>query len=212
MHELTPPTTLTPHLLLCLSLTACQAVVGSGEHETVTSEPNTCGADTTSTSASGGTIPSDTSTGSGGSELSSSTTTPLQSAEYSAVGADGPGFDYRWIQVHKYDPALEYCVTVFLVQDPGQSQPGFDDVEMWGIWRVEGGWTRAPVVDCRDRDVEPTPINAVSGRVVPEPGESSACTLPLVELSLGLAESARWPAADLLFAENLVVEEAFWCD
>ncbi|MBV1862460.1 MAG: hypothetical protein KUG77_28825 [Nannocystaceae bacterium] len=107
---------------------------------------------------------------------------------------------------------LEYCVTVFLIEDPGQSQPGFDDVETWGIWRVEGGWTRAPVVDCLDRDVEPTPVNAVTGRVEPEPGENSPCTLPLVELSIDLPESDAWPSVDQLFAENLVVEEAFWCD
>lgn len=187
----------TAPLLLCLSLAACQGVVGDGVQDA---------------SVGGVTTPSEASTGSGNSELSSSTTTPLQPAEYSAVGADGSGFDYRWIQVQKYDPTLEYCVTAFLIQDPGQSQPGFDDVETWGIWRVEGGWVKAPVVDCRDRDVESTPVSAVSGRVVPESGENSPCTLPLVELSVDLPESDAWPPSDLLFAEDLAIEDAFWCD
>lgn len=212
MHDLTPPTRLGTPLFLCLSLTACRAAVGDGDQEGATSEPAISTADTTSTSESDETTPSEVSTGPGSSELSGSTTAPLQPAEYSAVGADGPGFDYRWIQVQKYDPALEYCVTVSLIQEPSQSQPGFENVEMWGIWRVEGGWSRAPVVDCRDRDVEPTPVNAVSGRVAPEPGENSPCTLPLVELSIDLPESDAWPSADLLFAEDLAVEEAFSCD
>lgn len=211
MHDLSKTSKMAAALFY-LSSCACQAAVSDGEQGTATSETDTSSTNVPSTSESSGTTLSETTTGSGDSESSSSTTTSPQPAEYSAVGANDLGFKYRWIQVQKYDPAREYCITVSMIEDPGQPQPGFDNVEMWGIWRVEAGWVRAPVVDCQDRDVELTPVNAVSGRVVPEANENSPCMLPLVELSIDLAPSDGWPSTDTLAAENLAIEEAFWCD
>lgn len=211
MHDLSRTGGLAAAILLCLSLSACQPVVGDEEQETPTSEAGASAPDMTSTAESGGTTLAGASTGPGNSELSSSTTTAHQPPVYSAVGPNELGFKYRWIQVQKYDPVLEFCVTVHMIEDPGQSQPGFDDVEMWGIWRVETGWIRAPVANCQDQGVELTLANAVRGRVAAEADDNSPCTLPLVELSIDFPQSDASPPTDMLVTDDLVVEGAFWC-
>lgn len=195
-----------------LSCTASPATE-TGATEVGTSGPGSSEPGTPTSEATG----SESSTGSptssmGAAETSDSSTGASRPSEYSALGAPSLGFKHRWIQVQKYSPSLELCLTVSVILDPNQPPPGFEDVDLWGTWRAEGAWVRAPVVDCQDRNVERTFATGVSGRIEPEADEVAPCLLPFVELSIDLPESDLWLAEDIILAEDLVVEEAYWCD
>lgn len=199
--------------LLCTLIAACRPVVRGEGQDSSASDPGTSATNGTSTTSGdiSGTTPSDTSAESGRQE-SSSTTNALLPVEYSAFGADGPGFKYEWIQIHKYDPNLEYCLTVSLIWTPSSPQPGFDNTELWGIWQVDAAWARGPVAICPAFDADRTFATSVTGRIVPQLGEDFPCELSVADLAVELPPSEVWPSADKILVEDLPVEEAYWCN